>query len=463
MPERYSTGRDPRRDAGRPVRSAARPGSAPRSNYGARPQGNRPAQGSRPAQGNRPAGNRAPQGYRPAPRRRKKKMQPRFFIVVAAVIVALVVALILIFSGGKGTEQPVQAIATPEPVAANGAPSNVTMGVADPAVAADPNAASTGDAQMSMNAASSDIAAQLNQEGVDPAPLSEEDRVKVSDLSINTSLPQGWTNILLLGTDERTHNESARTDTMIICSISDQGEVKLTSIMRDLAVKMDELGDNSGTYRINDANFWGGPEYAMKVVNECFGMNIQYYATVNFFGFQKIAEALGGIEVDITEAERDEINQKLLEQYRIARAIGEDMPTVEEDYLHNFGPNTHLNGHQTLAYARVRKSDGSDSDFTRAERQRTVLVKLMEKLKGRSAVDLMAMVSSLSQYVTLNMDIEFVLNTATKVLNSGFGSVETLRLPVPNSYTEERRNDKAMLYDCDWATNSMELQNFIYA
>lgn len=205
--------------------------------------------------------------------------------------------------------------------------------------------------------------------------------------------------------------------------------MKLTSIMRDLAVKMDELGDNSGTYRINDANFWGGPEYAMKVVNECFGMNIQYYATVNFFGFQKIAEALGGIEVDITEAERDEINQKLLEQYRIARAIGEDMPTVEEDYLHNFGQNTHLNGHQTLAYARVRKSDGSDSDFTRAERQRTVLVKLMEKLKGRSAVELMAMVSSLSQYVTLNMDMEFVLNTATKVLNSGFGSVETLRLP----------------------------------
>lgn len=96
------------------------------------------------------------------------------------------------------------------------------MGVADPAVAADPNAASTGDAQMSMNAASSDIAAQLNQEGVDPAPLSEEDRVKVSDLSINTSLPQGWTNILLLGTDERTHNESARIRHMIICSISDR-------------------------------------------------------------------------------------------------------------------------------------------------------------------------------------------------------------------------------------------------
>lgn len=285
--------------------------------------------------------------------------------------------------------------------------------------------------------------------------------VHVSDLSVNTSLPENWMNVLLLGTDERTLNETSRTDTMIICSINTStGEVKLTSLMRDTAVEYNDLEESNGTYRISAAHFFGGPEYAMKTVNRLLDMNIEHYVSVNFFGFQNIAQALGGIEVNITEAEMQAINKNAVNQAKIAYAAGIDEPTQINEYLETYGPDTHLNGRQTLAYARIRSVD---SDFSRAERQRTVLIKLMEKLKGRNILEILSLLNTLSNEVKTNMDVNDIASIAYTVLNSGLSNVDTLRLPVNGSYVEERRNNDAMLYDCDWTTNSRELYNFIYS
>ena len=145
----------------------------------------------------------------------------------------------------------------------------------------------------------------------------------------------------------------------------------------------------------------------------------------------------------------------------IASAIGEEFPHVDKgDLLQTYGPNTHLNGRQTLAYARVRNVD---SDFSRAERQRNVLVKLMEKLKGKNAIEIVSMANTFSGDVKTNMDLNRIIEIAITVLNSGLSDVETFRIPMNKTYTEERRNDQAMLYDCDWATNSRELYSFIYS
>lgn len=474
MPEYSSSGRDPRRTNGeRPVRSAARPqssanrtgsarpaarpqGSAPRSAAGtsrpaARPQGSRPA-----SQGARPSGNRPPQGRRPAPRKRKRT-QPRFFIILG-VLVVLIVALILIFSGGKGAD-PKQPMATPEPVISNAGMSNATINT-QTNVSADPNAAAAPDAAASNGQAHSTLQDWLADEDAEMEALSADEMVQVKDLSINTSLPKDWTNILLLGTDQRTLTESCRTDAMIICSINPStGAVKLTSIMRDLAVKFENIGKYSGTYRINSANYFGGPEYAVKIVNECFDMNIEHYVMVNFFGFQKIAQALGGIEVNITEAEMVEINKNAVQQAWIGHDAGVNEDDQINEYLTTFGENTHLNGRQTLAYARIRHTD---SDFSRADRQRTVLVKLLNKLKSKSVAEIIALAGSMSSNVSTNMNINDIVEVALKVVQGGISDVDMLRLPLNKTYTQERRNEQEMFYDCDWKANALELYNFIY-
>ncbi|MDO5323096.1 MAG: LCP family protein [Clostridia bacterium] len=406
----------------------------------------------------RPANGRPPQNRRPVKRRRRAT--PRLF-VFAAILLAIVILLVVLLTGRGGSEGGAQPIATPTPAPQTGALTNATISSSAPDAT---QAESTQSAGIDVASASggqySTLSQWLGDEDAELEPLPEEQRVKVDDLSINTSLPEEWLNILLMGSDERTLSESSRTDTMIICSINQTTkEVKLTSIMRDTAVKYDDLGEHNGTYRINAANYFGGPEFAMKTVNECFGMNIQYYVTVNFFGFQKIAEALGGIDVDISEAEMNEINNKLYEQYKIAKKIGEAAPTVENDLMTTYGPNTHLNGHQTLAYARVRSID---SDFSRAERQRKVLSELAKKLKEKSLPELMALGASMMNQVSTNMDFDTIMSIAVKVLEGDLKSIDTFRVPVNDTYTLEVRNEEAMFYDVDWTTNQRELYTFIY-
>ena len=393
-------------------------------------------------------------------KRRKRLATPRLFIF-AAILLAIVILLVVLLTGRGGSEGGAQPVATPTPAPQTGALTNATISSDAPDATQTEATQSAGiDVASASGGQYSTLSQWLGDEDAELEPLPEEQRVKVDDLSINTSLPEEWLNILLMGSDERTLSESSRTDTMIICSINQSTrEVKLTSIMRDTAVKYDDLGEHNGTYRINAANYFGGPEFAMKTVNECFGMNIQYYAMVNFFGFQKIAEALGGIDVDISEAEMNEINNKLYEQYKIAKKIGEAAPTVENDLMTTYGPGTHLNGHQTLAYARVRSID---SDFSRAERQRKVLSQLAEKLKEKSLPELMALGASMMNQVSTNMDFDTIMSIAVKVLEGDLKSIDTFRVPVNDTYTLEVRNEEAMFYDVDWTTNQRELYTFIY-
>lgn len=307
----------------------------------------------------------------------------------------------------------------------------------------------------------SSLSDYLNDEDADVQGLSADQMIDVTNLSINESLPEEWLNVLLLGTDERNTNESARSDTMIICSVNkNTGEVKLTSIMRDLAVEMNDLGKNSGTYRINSANYFGGPEYAMKVVNECFDMNIQYYVSVNFYGFQDIAHALGGITVDITEEEMVEINRYVWNAHRSAEVAGiEDTETIPLVELTEYGKGVQLDARQTLAYARIRKTD---NDYARTGRQRETLSKLADKLKQKSPAEIVMLLANFVNYVETNMDFSEASSLAVKVLQGDMGNIEGFRLPIEGSYEAKTVNEKSMLYDCDWAVNARDLYTFIY-
>lgn len=287
--------------------------------------------------------------------------------------------------------------------------------------------------------------------------------VTVDDLSVTPGLDSAWLNILLLGADARVTTEPARTDTMIILSINkESGNVKLSSIMRDTAVSF----DGHFNTRINSAYFYGGERLAMKTVNEYFGMNIEKYVYVDFNGFATIAETLGGTNMDISEDEARQINKNVVEQYKILIEQGKmEYEAAEKEYyateLHTAGTNVHLNGMQTLGYARIRKLD---SDYARAERQRKVLNVLMAGLQKATAYQLMTLYSRCQPYFRTNLSMSECIELATLVLNrSDFRAADEMRLPVPGSYKEEKRNNEAMLYDMDIELNQRDLHNFIYA
>lgn len=441
MSEYYGGNRPPRRDYdGRPVGSGNRrpQGGSGYANSSRSAQNRRPSQSGRPQSG-RPVQNPNRNGRRPAPKRRRRNPAPKIILIllVVALIIGGVFFLPKLFkSPQKDQTTTVQAnvvTVTPQP-----------------------------DIEESVSSAGySSLADYLNDEDTDVQGLTEDQMIDVASLSINESLPEEWLNVLLLGTDARNPSESARSDTMIICSINkNTGEVKLTSIMRDLAVELNDLGKNSGTYRINSANYFGGPEYAMKVVNECFDMNIQYYVSINFYGFQDIAHALGGITVDITEEEMVEINRYVWNAHRAAEVAGvEDTETIPLVELTEYGKGVQLDGRQTLAYARIRKTD---NDYARTGRQRETLGKLAAKLKEKSTVEVIMLLTNFVDYVETNMEITEASTIALTVLQGDISNIEGFRLPIEGTYESKTVNEKSMLYDCDWNKNATELYTFIY-
>ena len=431
-----------------PRTGASRSGSSRQGYSGARPSGQRYASGQRPAQ--RPPQRSSGSGSRRTGgnRRRQPNRGPQ---IIAALAVVLLIALVLIiakpFGRHKGdpvTDGSVQPVSNP-----------VAQATLPPEIAAADDGAETAPQYGSLQE-------QLADSDSEVQSLSAEEMATVSDLHVNTSLPEDWMNVLFLGTDERTLSDSSRTDAIMICSINRKtGEVKLSSIMRDLAIEFTDIGKYNGTYGINAANYFGGPKLAMRTVNEKFNMNCQYYVMVNFFGFGKIAQRLGGVEVDITEKEMEIINRNIVKQFKMAYKQGIMDFDTEQVFLETYGENVHLNGNQALAYARIRKLDGGD--YMRTTRQQTVLNKLLKKAKNLSALEITTLATEMIGQVKTNLPLSDIASLAMLVVGNGISSdVKTFRIPVQGTYKEEVRNNNALLYDCDFGTNATKLYDFIY-
>lgn len=265
-----------------------------------------------------------------------------------------------------------------------------------------------------------------------------------TDLSVNASLPGAPYNVLILGVD-KLNDGRQRSDTMIIASI-DSGGVKLTSIQRDLKVPIEGHKAN----KINAAFAFGGAELAMKTVNQVFQMNITKYVVVDFTSLVKLVDALGGIDVDITEQEMNHINKNVLDTYDTFVPLGYVATKLE-----TYGPGTHLDGLQALGYARIRKVD---SDFGRTNRQRTVIGLMLQKLKGRlwDPVMIGKFVSAGLEGIDTNLSTIQMISLGEKAVLGG--SFETFRLPMDGTYSD----DGSSLTMRNEEKNLTELKSFIY-
>ena len=264
---------------------------------------------------------------------------------------------------------------------------------------------------------------------------------KSEGLSPTDGLPGSPYNLLVLVVD--TLNEGAqRSDTMMIASVSGGG-VKLTSLQRDLMVSI----PGHGKAKLNAAFAYGGPELTLRVVNETFGMNLVRYVVVDFTALVKMVDALGGVEVDVTEAERVQINKNVRYSGRVFAPLGY---TYEE--LTVCGENTHLSGLQALGYARIRKID---SDFVRTSRQRTVIAAMLDALKTRPW-RLASFARAALQGIDTNLSAVELISLGEKAIVGGVDG--TLRLPLDGSFTD----DGSKLTMTNAQRNIDKLYEFLY-
>ena len=189
----------------------------------------------------------------------------------------------------------------------------------------------------------------------------------------------GYQNIALFGVDSREQDLLSgdnRSDTIMICSVNKKtGETRLVSVYRDTLLNI-----GGGDYRkCNAAYAYGGPQQAVAMLNSNLDLNITDFVTIGFEGLAETIDALGGIDLEITEEEMEYMNSYMDDMYY---EIGTDYDEVTDWGMQ------HLSGIQATAYCRIRYTEGDD--FRRAERQRTVLMLTMEKAKKANPVRLAA-------------------------------------------------------------------------
>lgn len=214
-----------------------------------------------------------------------------------------------------------------------------------------------------------------------------------------------YRNIALFGVDARDGElgRGTRSDTIMIASINQNTqEIKLISVFRDTYLNL-----SNDTYnKCNTAYAQGGPEQAINMLNMNLDLDITDYVTIGFSGLMDAVDALGGVEIEITEAEITHLNNY---QLCMAEELGVDYTPVEKS-----GKQL-LNGMQATAYCRIRYTRGDD--FRRAERQREVLAAMMEKAHGASIGTLTEMVNAVLPQVETSLDVNEILS----VLGSAAG------------------------------------------
>ncbi len=257
--------------------------------------------------------------------------------------------------------------------------------------------------------------------------------------------------ILLVGTDGRSADERGRSDTMILLSMNSKtDEITLTSIMRDSYVEV----PGHGMDKLTNAYSYGGIDLLMETIERNFDVRVEDYISVNFNSFAAIVDAVGGIDLDVSDAEAGEINVIL--QAEVNRLMGD---AVDSDLLSS-GGKLHLSGKQALSYARIRHI--GNADFERTQRQRTVLTEIAGKLKSSGIKGIRAIADTAVPQITTNMTKKELYLLSLKLPFLIGDDIKQLRLPAEKTYSGESTSAGSVLR-VDFDANRKILEEEVFS
>ena len=237
--------------------------------------------------------------------------------------------------------------------------------------------------------------------------------IREDDIIINQTVKEaeettmkGYRNIALFGVDSTTGalTKNTRSDSIMIASINqDTGECKLVSVYRDTYLNL-----SNDTYnKCNAAYAKGGPEMAINMLNMNLDLNITDFVTVGFAGLTDTVDKLGGVYIDVDEAEIKHVNS-------YQKTMAEDLKLGGYTPVSATGYQL-LNGLQATGYCRVRYTAGDD--FKRAERQREVLSAIADQAKKASVTQLKSIADSVFEETYTSLDLSEIVEMLGNVGN----------------------------------------------
>lgn len=211
-------------------------------------------------------------------------------------------------------------------------------------------------------------------------------------------------NLLLIGVDRRNTSWNGNSDVMILVTVNPEKEsIYMTSFLRDLYADIEGLG----VQKLNAACAYGGADLCVQTIEENYQVKIDNYAMVDFNSMIAVVDAFGGVDLELTEHE-----VKIANQYvnTMCEANGVD---YEEHQIIGTGM-LHLDGYQAVGFMRNRYS-GSGSDFGRTDRQRAVIVALMDKMQDAGVDSLDDLLFDVLPRIEHDMNMLKILDLASKL------------------------------------------------
>ena len=235
--------------------------------------------------------------------------------------------------------------------------------------------------------------------------------------------------VLLMGMDTRPGETASRTDTIIVMKVDpEKRKVWMISIPRDTKVQI----PGHGVGKINSAHFLGGakegPSLAVKTVSQFLGIPINHYMEIDFWGFRRVVDTLGGVWINVDQPIND---------YKAANH-NKRFQYVKAGYQR-------LDGGHALTYVRSRKF--ADADFTRMRHQQTFFKALAKQsVQMKSLTKLPAVGKALARYTVTDMSISDVVAIASQMRGMPESGIQAATLPgvwrspyvVPNEAAKRR-------------------------
>ncbi|WP_080845760.1 LCP family protein [Cytobacillus gottheilii] len=246
-------------------------------------------------------------------------------------------------------------------------------------------------------------------------------------------------NFLLIGVDSRGEEES-RSDAILVARYEPKDNtMKIVSLMRDSYVKIPDYPFEYS--KLNHAYYLGGKELLKETIQDNFGIVIDHTAVIDFNGFASMMDILApdGIEV--------EVSQQLIDDMGLDVAPGKQK----------------LNGEQLLSYVRFRHD--AKSDFGRVDRQREVLVSIKDQVMEQfttpeGLVKFPEVLNEVLNYVDTDLNFEEAFSIGASFLLNPITEVETLRVPVADSYENKSYKHAGAVLEMNLEENTEALKQF---
>ena len=273
---------------------------------------------------------------------------------------------------------------------------------------------------------------------------------QMSNLSaVETKEDENVYNLLLVGVDRRDKSWNGNSDSMMLVSINHTAKrVSVVSLMRDTYVDIAGVG----YAKLNAAYAYGGGPLLTSTITDTYKVDVSRYAAVDFENMIEIVDALGGIDLEMTDAEVNVANGYMLDMCNTLGMNG-------YDYILPGGGVYHCNGVQAVAYARNRYV--GNSDYARTERQRYVISQMIAEVKRMDVAQLTQFVKDVLPLVTHNVEEEEIWDMVTKAPEILQYDFVQDRIPYDNMYEVIYVNGQDMLVP-QWETTIEKLHETIY-